>query len=280
MTNEGAQPERVAGPAVRARLTTAIVMMLARRTPYLETEMLGLRALVRPGSVCLDIGAAAGLYTLALSRLAGPSGQVHSVEPLEIARPVWTRVLGARSARNVRHHNVALGTDPGEGMMSVPIRHRPVTGRSFLTTGSHGLGSNAEFRDQMSVPVRVETLDGLCAEAGLTRLDFVKIDVEGAELRVLEGGQRTIEGLRPALLLEIEARHTERFSYSPQDIVSWLAQRGYTMHTWQAGWRETREVSERFRNYLFRAGPAGQAPASRPAATTDTTAAGTAPTPA
>jgi len=241
------------GRSARAAVTAAAVMLAARWTPYLEAEMLGLRRLVGPGSVCIDVGAAAGLYTLALSRLAGPSGQVHSVEPLSFAHPAWTRVLRAREAGNVRHHAIALGAEPGEAVMSVPVgRHGPVTGRSFLDRGCAGLGSNAEFASHMTVAAEVGTLDGLCAQAALTRLDFIKIDVEGAELHVLEGGQQAIGTFRPAMLIEIEARHTARYQYSPDDIVAWLTRRGYTMHIWQRGWRETSSVCAHTRNYLFR----------------------------
>jgi FkbM family methyltransferase len=202
--------------------------------------------------VCIDVGSAAGLYTLALTRLAGPSGQVHSVEPLTFAHPVWTRLLAARANRNVRHHAVALGVEPGQGAMSVPVgRYGTVTGRSFLDWKTSGLGSNAEFADQMTVEVQVETLDGLCERAELTRLDFIKIDVEGAELLVLEGGQQAIEKFRPALLVEIEARHLARYQYSPADIVGWLTQRGYTMHSWQHGWQPADAVCAHVRNYLF-----------------------------
>lgn len=243
-----------AGPCGRrAKLTAASVLLAARLTPYLEAELLGLPALVVPGSVCVDVGAAAGLYTVALSRLAGPAGRVHSVEPLPFAHPVWTRLLRARHAPNVRHHAVALGAEPGSGQLSVPIgRYGPVTGRSFITRRSAGLGANAEFGGHICVAVSVDTLDGLAARAGLTRLDFVKIDVEGAELQVLEGGRHVIESLRPALLVEIEARHTARYRYSPEDIAGWLTRRGYTMHVWRDGWREAGRVCLHTRNYLFR----------------------------
>jgi FkbM family methyltransferase len=244
----------------RRALTSAAVMLVARRTPYLEAEMLGLSRLVGPGSVCVDVGAAAGLYTVALSRLVGPAGQVHSIEPLSFAHPVWSRVLRARASENVRHYTEALGAEPGRGMMSVPMgRYGFVTGRSFLDWKTRGLGSNEEFAGQISVAVDVETLDGLCTRAGISRLDFIKIDVEGAELRVLEGGQRTIEEFKPAMLIEIEARHTARFQYSPDDIVDWLAKRNYVMHVWQNGWQETGTVCAHARNYLFRQ-PAGDKP--------------------
>lgn len=235
----------------RPALTAALVRLLARRTPYLEPEMLGLGELVGPGAVCLDVGAAAGLYTVALSQLAGPTGRVLSVEPLAFAHPLWTRILRARDNDNVTHRSIALGVEPGQCTMSVPIgKYGPVTGRSFLAWKTNGLGSNAEFRDQVDVVVNVETMDQLCA--GLTRLDFVKIDVEGAELHVLEGGRDTVARLRPTMLVEIEVRHTARYEHSPQDLVDWFSKRGYRMQIWDGGWQDTVSVCAHTRNYLFR----------------------------
>lgn len=240
----------------QSALADPVVRLLARRTKYVEPEILGLPGLVGPGDVCIDVGAAAGLYTLALSRLVGETGEVHSIEPLTFAHPVWSRLLGTRSAANVRRHSLALGREPGTGVMSVPAtRFVRVTGRSFLDWKTSGLGSNTEFRRHSRVDVEVETLDGLCRRVGMKRVDFIKIDVEGAELQILEGGEGTIEAFRPTLLVEIEARHTDRYDYGPDDIVRWLTQRGYTMHVWQRSWREADRVGSEGRNYLFR--PAG-----------------------
>jgi FkbM family methyltransferase len=243
---------------MRAKLTAAAVAALARWTPYLESEMCGLRSVVRPGSVCVDVGSAAGLYTMALSRLAGAAGHVYSVEPLPFAHLFWSRVLAAGRSGNVREHTVALGTEPGAETMSVPIgRYGLVTGRSFLSRRAGGPDPNAEFAGRIAVTVAVDTLDELCEREAISRLDFVKIDVEGAELQVLEGGQRVIETHRPVLLIEIEARHAARYGCSPDDITSWLFQRGYTMHVWnmhawRRGWREADRIEAGTRNYLFR----------------------------
>jgi FkbM family methyltransferase len=241
---------------MRARMTNAAVMLLARTTPYVESELLGLSSLVGPGSVCLDVGAAAGLYSLALSQLAGPSGQVHSIEPLTFAHPAWRRVLGSHACANVRHHALALGAEAGSGVMSVPSgRYLHVTGRSFLAGRATGLGPNVEFASHEEVPVTVDTMDALIERSGVTRLDFIKIDTEGGELHVLQGGERTIKEYRPSILVEIEARHTARYDYAPADLTGWLVERGYTMYTWHRGWQETSQVTEDGRNYLFRPDP-------------------------
>ncbi len=238
---------------MRARMTNAAVMLLARLTPYLESELLGLRTVVKPGSVCVDAGAAAGLYSLALSQLAGPSGEVHSIEPLTFAHPLWRRILDSEGRPNVRSHAVALGSEAGDGVMSVPSgRYVHVTGRSFLAGKAAGLGPNVEFSRHEEVPVAVDTIDALLERAGVTRLDFIKIDTEGGELHVLQGSERSIKEFRPTVLVEIEARHTARYDYEPDDIVDWFTERGYTMYTWWHGWRKVTEVTEHRRNYLFR----------------------------
>jgi FkbM family methyltransferase len=236
----------------RLALTAGVVMLLARTTKLLEPELTGLPGLIKRGSVCIDVGAAAGLYTVALSRLVGPEGLVHSVEPVSFAHPGWRRVLGSRSGENVRHHAAALGAEPGSGKMSVPVgRLGPVTGRSFLDWNCTGRGSNAEFAGEIEVPVEVQTLDGFCQQAGMTRLDFIKIDVEGGEMHILKGGERAIEKFRPAMLIEIEARHQERYQYSPDEVAGWLTDRGYSMHVWQNQWQQVTTISPHARNYLF-----------------------------
>lgn len=237
---------------MRHAVTAAAVTALARWTPYLESEMCGLRTLVQPGSTCIDVGAAAGLYTSVLSWLAGPAGQVHSIEPLPFAHPFWARAINARRASNVRHHTVALGMEAGTETMSVPFgRFGLVTGRSFLARRADGPDPNAEFDGQVTVGVPVDTLDGLCEREEISRIDFIKIDAEGAELQILQGGKRVIGTHRPAMLLEIEERHTARYRYSPDDITGWLFERGYVMHTWQRGWSKADRIDPRIRNYLF-----------------------------
>lgn len=235
----------------RASVTAGLANLVARRTSLLDVELTTLSELVGPGDVCVDVGSAAGLYCQALSHLVGPTGAVHSVEPVTFSHPFWSRVLGAGRRPNVRHHAVALGPAPGRAAMRVPYDGRgPATSRSFLDWQSRGLGSNDEFARHVDVDVEVRTLDELCEP--LDRVDFVKIDVEGGELHVLRGGERTVERFHPTLLVEIEARHTDRYAYTPADVAGWLTARGYRMYAWRDGWRRTDAVCLHANNYLFR----------------------------
>jgi hypothetical protein len=75
--------------------------------------------------------------------------------------------------------------------------------------------------------VPLETLDRVVQQAGLTRLDVLKCDVEGAELAALRGGAETIRRFRPHLIIEIEQRWTARYAYDAAEVFGLLAQLGY-----------------------------------------------------
>ncbi|MEU7423522.1 FkbM family methyltransferase [Streptomyces sp. NPDC040750] len=241
-----------------ARRTAAVAAALrwgAHRFPFVEDEVAALRAFVPPGSVCVDVGAEYGLYTWVLASLAGPSGRVHSVEPLPGPHRwlhLTSRLLGAR---NVTVHRAALGARPGCGTLSLPMRRGlPVHGRAYLTEGAQGPGPNAEFRSARTVQAPVRTLDQLAHEAGPKRLTFVKADVEGAELAVLEGGSAALRRHRPTLLLEIERRHLAKYGADPADVLRHLRDFGYQAHRRRRGrWVPAPHVSDDCRNYLFTA---------------------------
>ncbi|MBN9374576.1 MAG: FkbM family methyltransferase, partial [Cellulomonas sp.] len=154
-------------------------------------------------------------------------------------------------ARNVTIHGLALGDEPGAGHLSQPSRGGVrVHGRTFLADGTHGLGSNAEFSRHRSIDVRVDTLDGLVDRLGLPRLDLIKADVEGAEDRLLAGGEATLRRFRPHLLVELEDRHLERFDTSVDAVVQRLKDLGYAPSHWERGEWRPGIVG---RNVLFRA---------------------------
>ncbi|TQN30811.1 FkbM family methyltransferase [Haloactinospora alba] len=237
----------------RLRALAAALRWLAPRAFFVETEVRGISTVVRPGDVCLDIGAKHGLYTFTLADLAGPGGAVYAVEPLHDPVRVLrsgVRLLGAGNVRVVR---CALGRESESATMSLPTRRgRPVHGRAYLTSGAHGPGPNAEFSGQRRVTTAVTTLDSLCRDHGITRVDFVKADVEGAEAAMLDGGQEVLSRHRPALMLEIEERHLAKYGDSVASVTDRLRNLGYRMRVWHRGrWRPVDSVTAAHRNYLF-----------------------------
>ena len=240
-------------PPAEARRVPLLLRLLSQYTPLVEGEMLGLSRVVRAGDVCIDVGANYGLYTHELSRLVGDTGRVHAVEPLPDAYRVLSALVSLRALRNVRTHQVALGEHAESSVLSVPWRHGlPVHGRAYLRSGARGEGANDEFRSSRDVEVAVHSLDGLVARGVLGRVDFLKADVEGAELAIMRGGAALLRSWRPTLQLEIEDRHTARYGHRAGDVLDWLAARGYRAHRWLDGsWQPCTRWTTEARNYLF-----------------------------
>ena len=237
----------------RTRLVQRALAAAARRGGPVEKEILGLAEVVGPGGVCLDVGAEFGLYSHVLADLVGEGGVVHAFEPQRGARRWLALGVLAAGASWVHVHDAALGADPGHATLSVPRRRGlAVHGRAFVTTGARDEGANREFTGRRTEAVRVSTVDEQVAALGLCRLDLVKVDVEGAESAVLDGARHTLAAHRPALLLEIEDRHTEKFGVGAADILRRLQDTGYVAHVWADRWSVVDSLVPGERNYLFR----------------------------
>lgn len=254
---------RRAGPApVVARPVSPALLAAISMLPSMEKEMLLLRDLVRPGAVCVDVGASYGLYTVPLARLAGGTGTVIAVEPRPRSRAVLRAVTRVLTPGNVSILPTALASGAGTDRIVTPKRRwgpLPVPGRSFLRRDlrrgdeeGYYPGWEDEFRDAVETDVRVETLDGVSERLGLDRIDVMKIDVEGAEIEVLAGGEQMISRHRPAVLCEIEQRHTQKYGYDADDVIDWMTDRGYIPLRYEGGHLvEAARITDREINYLF-----------------------------
>ena len=180
-----------------------------------------LRTLVEPGMVVLDVGAHAGFYSLNASRLVGPSGRVIAFEPSPRERKRLRLHLRLNRCANVTVEGAALGASSGEGHLFV------FDGR---TTGcnSFQLASTVGAR-QVTVPIC--TLDQYVADGIVNRVDFVKMDIEGAELSALRGAEELFRTRRPTLLCELHDKRTAPWGYRARDIVDLVASWGYRWYS-------------------------------------------------
>ena len=155
--------------------------------------------LARPGQQVLDIGANWGLFTARLGKVVGPTGHVEAFEPL----PAHAATLHAVAARlpAVDVHLTALSDHGGQADLVIPVHDgEPLTALAHLDAPAPAAAG------ERRVPVPLRTLDAVLGEDHAP-VDLVKCDVEGHELEVLRGGERTLRRGRPALVLEIEERH-------------------------------------------------------------------------
>ena len=140
------------------------------------------------GAVVYDVGANVGVYSLLASLQVGTSGKVYAFEPLE------------RNLRYLRQH-IALNNLQNCIIFETAVSNTEGT-RPFSAAGWDA--SMARLSSDGDILVPSTTLDScIYGENGLCPPDIIKIDVEGAELEVLEGASRTLTEFHPKMFLEI-----------------------------------------------------------------------------
>jgi FkbM family methyltransferase len=142
-----------------------------------------LRYLPKPGDHVLDAGAYDGMLSVLYSRLVGPTGLVIALEPDEANVSLVRANFGLNQVNNVKVLEKVLWSKPGEV--------------SFCSLGT--VASSAVCRpDDAKVSAKAATtIDRLTCELRLPRLDFVKMDIEGAEVHALEGARETMARFHP-----------------------------------------------------------------------------------
>jgi len=155
-------------------------------------EYRAFRDVVRPGMTALDVGANVGAYSLLLGQWVGTSGAVVAFEPAPAAHDGLRRHIHLNALDAiVTPVRAAVGAEAGTAKLVVA-----------RTPGESRLAMSADG-DATTVAVPVTTIDEFCAREHLTP-DFIKIDVEGAELDVLRGARETIRRTRGRLSLFVE----------------------------------------------------------------------------
>ena len=169
-----------------------------------------LRALLRPGDACADVGANVGLLTAAMASAVGPTGRVWAFEPEARVRAQLARTLHLNGLAQVSLSGDAVGAEPGR----LTFHQSPIIGHSSL----YALPDD-EQAGMRAVEVEVTTLDRAVPPG--TALAAVKIDVEGAELDVLAGMRRVIaDSPDLAVVAEFGPSHLHRTGVSPH---AWFA---------------------------------------------------------
>jgi FkbM family methyltransferase len=143
------------------------------------------RVLPQPHPVFFDVGANTGAYTSGLL-VRFPSATIYAFEPHPQNFARLTRA--GHAPDRVRHHNLALGRASGQLTLYDRADHQGSAHASVFQDVIAELHQQAVTATE----VRVDTLDNVAAQYGLARIDYLKIDTEGNELAVLEGGARLL----------------------------------------------------------------------------------------
>jgi len=197
-----------------------LLMWRGRTSP----EKLAFLALVKRADVVMDIGANHGYFTLLFSDVVGARGRVLAFEPVPPTfRELERFVEGNRLYRNIILNDIACTDRTGEVMLYLPDSD---SGQASLSS-RHDQGSWAGVTEVTEHRARATCIDDFLADVGEVRIDFAKIDVEGAELMVLRGAEQTLRRAKPLLFLELCGSWTQAFGYRPADLRLFLRQMGY-----------------------------------------------------
>lgn len=156
-------------------------------------ELFYLKKLIKPGFVCVDIGANLGYYSYHLAKLCGNKGFVYAIEPVNILADIWNKNLS--KYKNVRLYNYALGEKNGFVKMAMPfidgVLHHGMT-------KIHDQNKNSEV---IYFDVEMVIADELFED--LERIDYIKIDVEGYESLVIDNMLKVIKTHKPIIQAEL-----------------------------------------------------------------------------
>lgn len=155
-----------------------------------------LSATVKEENTFYDVGANIGFFSLLAARLVGPKGKIISFEPLPANLVNLRENVKRNQFLNVQILPCALGATNEEQIFQVS--ERPTWGK-LKSVGHHD--SPAKYLSDIKVQVR--RLDDLVIDGVTPPPDFVKIDVEGAEIEVIEGARETLARYHPTLIIEL-----------------------------------------------------------------------------
>lgn len=177
-----------------------------RELSYEEANLSQILArLLNPQSNCVDVGAHLGAMLAEFTKLA-PSGVHYAFEP----SPTRAALLGVKFPK-ARVFPYAVGERDGEMAYAEDVNN-PALSR----LGDTGL------------TVRVVALDAILPAD--YRVDFLKIDVEGFELAVLQGASRTIQRYHPPIVFEVGSHYAKNpFGFTRSDLFSFMSERGYSI---------------------------------------------------
>jgi FkbM family methyltransferase len=176
-----------------------------------------LAALVRQGDVCYDVGANLGFFSVLNGRLVGPAGIVYAFEPVPGNASVIERNARLNRQENIKVMRTALCRADGKGEL---LLARHVGGAVLKSAGSPPDPAG-------SIAVETASLDTLVGHHRIRPPNVVKIDVEGAEMEVLQGMEGVLRAWGPAVIVELDDETAESCERKAALCRSFLHDLGY-----------------------------------------------------
>lgn len=194
---------------------TAWQMSVFREHIFTEPELRWMQGVLEPGMVVADVGAHLGSWAVAMAESVGPQGRVIAIEPASQNWNCLTRTISRNNLRQIQPHRLVLSDHSG-------------TIRLYLH-GDSSMNSVGPVGDKFE-ELDTVTLDSLLGTQEMTRLDALKIDVEGAEELVLRGATSCLDRYRPIVIFETNPAASQRIGLHADGVWNLLLERGYKLY--------------------------------------------------
>ncbi len=172
-----------------------------------------LAKLVRRGTTVIDVGANVGFYTRRFAEWVRPGGEVIAIEPEEVNFATLKRVIARRGLVNVRGVQAVASESAG-----------------FLCLQKNPFHPADHRIAPAGVKVSAVTIDDVLRERGRPNVSLMKIDVQGAEERVLRGALETLQKLRPAVFMEVDEAALRAMGSSAESVLELMVSCRYEPH--------------------------------------------------
>lgn len=195
-------------------------ILLVRDGLYEKDMVTTFKSLLTANSVCVDVGANEGYFSVIASRIVGPGGRVVAVEPQSRVLPILDKNIKLNRADNIKVHQVVISDENG----TAEIHLEPDN-----NTGSSGLYRTTRYRVP-SETVGMITLSALLDQNGIDGVDLMKMDIEGGEYEAILGSREVFKSRRVRrLALELHPVILRRRGLDPSAITSFLSASGYKL---------------------------------------------------
>lgn len=213
---------------------------------FWEPEVEPIKCFVQAGDSTIDLGANIGWYTTVLSRLAGLSGSVIAVEPIPETFGLLSEVVQKLNLHNVKPLNCAVSDTDGHGVMELP--RFDYGGTNFYMAHLVSGSTAASAADRVEVPLR--SLDSIVSGQDLSRVTFIKCDVEGHELAVLKGATKFFEKVRPPMMIEVAGTAAQQDD-PKNEFFTIMKGYGYSPYWYDGSKLRQRTIGHWSVNYFF-----------------------------
>lgn len=212
----------VNGYKMKVNVTHRMASLIYWRGAHEWAPIFLLQKELKKGMVVYDIGGNIGEMALFCAHQLGEGAKVYSFEPLNETYEILVENIALNKYESrIEAFNIALSDKEGEADLFAATEHNPL---GSFEDGSHTLYATDD-RSIFLQKIKMETLDSKQKE--LAPPDFIKLDVEGAELHTLRGAAETLKKHHPKILLEFNKDTFEAAGYTQRDVLDFLGQFNY-----------------------------------------------------